>query len=198
MKFKFIWEDKRWAALNRQGSLRQRFLESFYQCDEPKKLQSRFIYEHVQEFFDLLEKRYMHKILDDISYILDQKWALRICEEDSFHGHVSGKSKTVIRDLDTLLSASNICFLYHTFEKQSSIPQAINRNVLSFPDAVPRVVHPDCKFGEFPGYGVSSTKLGLMEYARFYFEANPKGPYKLRRRKIKLRRVKMDLWGMFP
>lgn len=191
MKFKFIWEDERWRILNRDGRLKQNFLDRFYQSDEPLDIQARFIYEHVEEFFDLFVERYIRKVLDDISYILDQKWALAISEEDFYHGHICGKAKTATRDLDTLLSISNICFLYHTFEKQSWIPQAVNRNILSLPDGNPKVVHPDYEFGKFPGYGVSSKKLGLMEYARFYFEASAQGPYKLRG-------GKMDFWGIFP
>jgi len=83
------------------------------------------------------------------------------------------RTRTPIADLNALLSASNVCFLYHTFEKQSWTPQAANRNILSFPDGNPEVVHPDCEFGKFPGYGVSSKELGLMEYARFHFEETP-------------------------
>lgn len=167
-------------------------MDRWYRSDELHDIQARFIYEHVDEFSRLFEKRYLRKVLNDISYILDQKWAHAIWEQDFFHGHISGRSATVISDLDALFSASNICFLYHTFEKQTWIPQAVNRNVLSYPDENPRVVHPDYKFGEFPGYGVGSKKLGLMEYARFFFaEASAQGPYRLRGGKL-------DMWGMFP
>jgi hypothetical protein len=107
----------------------------------------------------------VQKILDDISYILDHRWASSIWEADFYHGHICGRTRTPITDLNSLLSGLNVCFLYHTSERQSWTPQAANRNILSFPAGYPEVVHPDYEFGRFPGYCVSSKELGLMEYA---------------------------------
>jgi hypothetical protein len=121
-------------------------------------------------------------------------WAQNISKSDFCHGHICGKSNKVIRDLDALLSASNVCFLYHTFERKVGfwIPEARNRNILSFPKAKPKVVHPNYEFGTRPYYGVNSRKLGLMEYARIFFERNLDGPYKLKDG------TKLDIWGKFP
>jgi hypothetical protein len=193
MKFKFIWDEARpTLRLEKRESLKRRYIESFYQRHEPYFIQARFIYEHVGEFFDLLEQRWIQKILSDISHILDQKWAFSIWQEDFYHGHICGRTRTPIVDLNALLSASNVCFLYHTFEKQSWTPQAANRNILSFPDEHPEVVHPDYEFGKSPGYGVSSDDLGLMEYARFRFEKSTGGSCTLKDG------TRIDLWGMFP
>jgi len=193
MKFKFVWDEIRPTLRpEKRESLKRRYIEGFYQRHEPHFVQARFVYEHVGEFFDLLGQRWMQKILGDISYILDQKWAFSIWEEDFYHGHICGRSRTLIADLNALLSASNVCFLYHTFEKQSWTPQAANRNILSFPDGNPGVVRPDCEFGKFPGYGVSSKELGLMEYARFHFEETPNGSCTLKDG------TRIELWGMFP
>lgn len=151
MKFKFIWEDDTGKKLNRQGMLKQLYLEKFYNPTDERDIQDRFIYEHVEDFFNLLERRYLQKILKDISYILDKKWASAIWEQDFYHGHISGKSKIAITNLDALLSPSNVCFLYHTYEQQTWIPEAINRNIISYPNEDPRVVHPNYEFGAFPG-----------------------------------------------
>lgn len=193
MKFKLIWDNVRPThLLDRRESLKRRYMESFYQRNEPHYVQARFIYEHVGEFFDLFEQRWMQKVLSDISYILDQKWAFSIWQEDFYHGHVCGRTRTPIMDLDALLSASNVCFLYHTFEKQSWTPQAANRSILSFPDENPRVVYPGDELEKRVGRGVSSDKLGLMEYSRFHFEESSKGSYTLKDG------TRIDLWGMFP
>jgi hypothetical protein len=190
MKFKFIWEDDTGKKPNRQERLKQVYLDKFYNPTDERDIQDRFIYEHVEDFFDLFERRYLQKILKDISYILDKKWASAIWEQDFYHGHICGKSKIAITDLDALLSPSNICFLYHTYEQQTWIPEAINRNIISYPNEDPKVVHPTYEFGTFPGYGVGSEKLGLMEYARFFFKQGS-GPYTLKDG------TKIDLWGTF-
>jgi hypothetical protein len=193
MKVKFIWDYTKLVHLiDRRESLKRKSLESFYQRHEPHYIQARFIYERVREFFDLFEQRWIQKILSDISHILDQKWAFTIWQEDFYHGHICGRLGTAIMNLDALLSASNVCFLYHTFEKQSWTPQAANRNILSFSDGNPEVVRPDCEFGKCPGYGVSSKELGLMEYARFHFEETPTGSCTLKDG------TRIELWGMFP
>jgi hypothetical protein len=193
MKFKFIWDEIRPTLRpEKRERLKRRYLEVWYQRSEPHYIQTRFIYEQVVEFFDLFEKRWIQKVLDDISHILNQKWAFSIWEADFYHGHICGRSKTPMMNLDALLSASNVCFLYHTFEQQAWTPQAANRNILSFPDGHPEVVHPDYEFGKFPGYGVSSEELGLMEYARFDFKESFEGPFTLKDG------TKINLWGLFP
>jgi len=192
MKFKFVWDDVRPTLRpEKRESLKRRYIGSFYQRHEPYFVQARFIYEHVGEFFDLLGQRWMQRILGDIFYILDHRWAFSIWEADFYHGHICGRSRTLITDLDALMSAPNVCFLYHTFEQQSWTSQAANRNILSFPDGHPEVVHPDYEFGKFPGYGVSSKRLGLAEYARFRFKESSKGSYALKDG------TRIDLWGMF-
>ena len=118
MKFRFIWDEIRpTLGPEKRERLKRRYLEIWYQRNEPHYIQARFIYEHVVEFSDLFEKRWIQKILSDISHILDQKWAFSVWQEDFYHGHVCGRTRTPITDLNALLSASNVCFLYHTFEK---------------------------------------------------------------------------------
>jgi hypothetical protein len=193
MKFKFVWDEVRPTLRpEKRESLKRRYIESFYQRHEPHFIQARFIYEHVGEFFDLLEQRWMQKIPDDISYILDHRWAFSIWEADFYHGHICGRTRTPMTDLDSLQSASNVCFLYHTFEKQSWTPQAINRSILSFPGENPHVVYPGDELSKRLGRGVSSEGLGLLEYARFFFKESTGGPYILKDG------TKISLWGMFP
>jgi hypothetical protein len=193
MKFRFIWDEVRPTLRpEKRESLKRRYIEGFYQRHEPHFVQARFVYEHVGEFFDLFEQRWMQKILSDISYILDQKWAFSIWEADFYHGHICERTRTPITDLDALLSASNVCFLYHTFEKQSWTPQATNRSILSFPSENPHVVYLGDELSRRLGRGVSSEELGLLEYARFFFKESTGGPYTLRDR------TRIDLWGMFP
>lgn len=111
----------------------------------------------------------------------------------------------MIKNLDALLSPSNVCFLYHTFEFEPRVPQAINRSILSFPEDLPKPVYPKHKFEMHPWgniiasskqsgkhYGASSTDLGLMECARIFFQRNLKGPYKLKDGS------KLEVWGKFP
>jgi hypothetical protein len=191
MKFKFVWEDHTYISPKRAEKFKAKLVEHWHESDDYAK-QELFIYGHVEEFFDLFEQRWIQKILGDISYILGQKWAFSICEEDFNHGHICGRTKTSMMSLDALLSVSNVCFLYHTFEERSWLPLAVNRNVLSFPDGHPEVVHLDHEFGKSPGYGVSSKKLGLTEYARFHFEESSKGSYTLKDE------ARTDLWEVFP
>ena len=66
MKFKFIWEDDTGKKLNRQEMLKQLYLDKFYNPTDERDIQDRFIYEHVEDFFNLLERRYLQKILKDI------------------------------------------------------------------------------------------------------------------------------------
>jgi hypothetical protein len=174
-------------------------IETFRQGSKPVHVQKFFVYEHVKEFFDLFGRKYLQKVLDDISYILEKRWGFGINDKDFFHGHICGKSQTVIRDIEELLSPSNICFLYHTLERLSCtpvtnvlVPEAKNRNILSLPDNEPKVIHPDYKFGEYGMYVVHSSDLGSWEYARFFFSETPKGQYKLRNG------IVINLWGVFP
>jgi len=169
-----------------------RVLEKWKQSNDVRAVQSVFVYDHVAEFFNLLEKRYIGKILKDIFYILTKRWALEISEDDFYHGHICGKSKTVIRDLDGLLAASNACFLYHTFEHKHHYPEAINRNILSFPNSKPTVVHPKYEFLTRQYYSVDSSRLGLMEYARIFFSRDQEKPYKLKDG------TKLTIWGKYP
>jgi len=189
MKFKFTGEDFGDAI---SSGMFLRVLDKWKQSDDAYAVQSFFVYEHAVEFFNLFEKRYLEKIVEDISYILTNGWALKISKSDFFHGHICGKSKNVIKDLDVLLSASNVCFLYHTFEGQPLHPKAINRSILSFPDALPTPVYPKYGFQSRPYYGVASRDLGLMEYARIFFQRNLKGRYKLKDGSA------LDIWGKFP
>jgi hypothetical protein len=174
-------------------------IEMFRQGGKPNWQQRYFVYEHIKEFFELFETRYLQKVLDDISYILEKRWGFGANEKDFFHGHICGKSTMVIKDLEQLLSASNICFLYHTLERiyhkpgsRVLLPEAINRNILSLPDREPNVIHPNHKFGEYEMYTVHSRDLGLWEYARFFFSETPRGPYRLRNG------IVINLWGVFP
>jgi len=193
MEFKFIWDDARPTLRpEKRESLKRRYIESFYQRNELHYVQARFIYEHVGEFFGLFEQRWMQKVLSDISHILDHRWAFSIWAADLYHGHICGRTRNLITDLDVLLSASNVCFMYHTFEQQAWTPQAANRSILSFPDENPHVVYPSGELGKRLGRGVSSEELGLMEYARFRFEESPEGSYSLKDG------TRIDLWGMFP
>jgi len=189
MKFKFMGEDYGDAISSRRLS---KVLEKWMQSGEAYAIQEVFVYDHVAEFFNLFEKRYIEKIVEDISYILTKGWALEISKDDFYHGHICGKSKNVIKDLDVLLSASNVCFLYHTFEGQPLHPKAINRSILSFPDALPTPVYPKYKFQSRPYYGVASRDLGLMEYARIFFKRDIKAPHQFRDGN------KLDIWGKFP
>jgi hypothetical protein len=174
-------------------------IEKFRNAKEPDLIQMFFVYEHLKEFFDFFGNNYLQKVLDDISYILEKKWGFEISEKDFFHGHICGQSKTVIRDVEELLSPSNICFLYHTLEYTYCIPgtnmlvsEAKNRNILSFPGSEPKIVHPNYEFGKYGFYVVHSSELGFWEHARFYFGTTPNGPYKLRNGTM------IDLWGVFP
>ena len=169
-----------------------RLLEKWKQGNDANALQRVFIYDHVAEFFHLLEKRYLQKILEDIFYILTKRWALEISEDDFYHGHICGKSKTVIRDLNGLLSASNVCFLYHTFEHKQYHMKAINRNILSFPKSPATVVHPKYEFLSRLYYTVDSSELGLMEYTRIFFTTDQEENYELKDGS------KLDIWGKFP
>lgn len=169
-----------------------RLLEKWKQGNDAIALQRVFIYNHVAEFFNLLEKRYLQKILEDIDYILTKGWALEISEDDFYHRHICGKSKTVIRDLHGLLAASNVCFLYHTLEHKQHYPEAINRNILSFPNTQPIVVHPKYEFLTRPYYTVDSSRLGLMEYARIFFSKDQEKPCKLKDG------TKLTILGKYP
>jgi len=189
MKFKFTGEEPGDAISSERFF---KLLEKWKLSSDDDSVQIIFVYEHIAEFFNLFEKRYLHKILEDIHYILTEGWALQISKDDFYHGHICGKSNTVIRDLDALLSASNVCFVYHTFESQPLHPKAVNRSVLSFPKAPPKPVYPKYEFLTRPYYGVSSRDLGLKEYARIYFERNYEGPYQLKDG------TRLDMWGKFP
>lgn len=194
MKFEFLWHDKIFSRRNVQAleRLKNSYLRHWEGGSDNYSVQTLYLYEHVAEFYNLLEKRYIDRILFDIWFILDRKWAFSIWDQDFFHGHICGKSRDAIADLNEVLAPSNVCFLYHTFEEQAWIPAAINRNILSVPDRDPEVVHPNYDFGAQPGYGVSSKDLGLMEYARFKFKETPLGPYVLKNEK------RLDIWGIFP
>lgn len=202
MKFKFCGEDVSDAITYRRFL---KILELWRQSDDAHAVQKLFIYNHVAEFFELFGKRYSRKILEDIWYILSEKWALEIYQADFYHGHICGRSRKVIKDLDVLLSPSNVCFLYHTFEFEPRVPQAINRSILSFPGDLPKPVYPKHKFETHPWgniitsgkqsskhYGVSSSDLGLMEYARIFFQRKLKGRYKLKDGSA------LDICGKFP
>ena len=189
MKFKFVGEDYGDAISSGRFS---KVLEKWMQSSEAYAIQKVFVYDHVAEFFNSFEKRYLEKIVKDINYILTKGWALEISKDDFYHGHICGKSKNVTEDLDILLSASNVCFLYHTFEGQPIHPKAINRSILSFPDALPKPVYPKYKFQSRPYYSVDPRDLGLMEYARIFFKRDIKAPYQIRDGN------KLEIWGKFP
>jgi len=191
MKFRFVGEEPN------DGITSIRFLkilEKWKRSTDAYAIQRIFVYEHAFEFFDLFEKRYLQKILEDIHYILTMGWAQNISLSDFYHGHICGKSQKVIRDMNALLSVSNICLLYHTFEHNGGtwLPQAINRNILSFPQAKPKVVHPNYEFCRSRFYTVHSSDLGLNEYAKIFFEKTLESPYQLKDG------TKLDIWGKFP
>lgn len=190
MRFQFVGDDPRDAISSRGLG---RMLDKWSRGSDDYSLQKFFVYEHIVEFFQTLEERYLQKILEDICYILSKGWGVEICRADFYHGHVCGKSKKVVTDLDSLLSPSNVCFLYHTFEFEPRQPQASNRSIISFPETRPQPVFPNRGVDYITkSYGVSSRDLGLMEYARIYFERNNNGPYKLKDGRT------IDLWGKFP
>lgn len=190
MRFQFVGDDPRDAI---SSKVFKQILDKWRQSSDDYSLQMTFIHEHIAEFFQTLQERYLQKILEDIRYILSREWGLEICRADFYHGHICGKSKKVVTDLDILLSPSNVCFLYHTFEFEPRQPQAINRSILSFPETRPEPVYPNHGTDyNRKSYGVSSRDLGLMEHARIYFERNEKGPYKLQDGRT------IDLWGKFP
>jgi len=170
----------------------RKYLEKLRQRNDAYAVQEVFVYEHISEFFDLLEKRYLDKILEDIHYVLDKGWALEISEDDFDHGHICGKADMVIKDVNALLSASNVCFLYHTFEHRQYHPEAINRNILSFPQSPLTVVHPKYRFSTRLYYTVHSDDLGFMEYARIFFQRSQGAAYKLGDG------TRLTLWGKFP
>jgi len=198
MKFEFIWD---WLGSHstRKPSerpayvlrLKKRYIEWWHGTDD-NSVQKLFLYEHVTEFFDAFERKYIAKILEDISFILSRKWAYAIWEQDFYHGHICGKSKAPIKDLETLLSPSNVCFLYHTFEHQAWRPEAVNRNILSFLGAKPTVVHPQSEFRSGEVRGVDPNELNLALYAKFCFKESTQSRYRLEED------TKLEFWGVFP
>jgi len=158
---------------------------------DPKKAQAMIIYKDLAEFSDLVEEKLLKKLLDDIGFILGKGWAKEISEKDFNHGHICGKSKVPILNLNDLLSPDNTVILYHTLEHSPFSPDHINRNIESTLISQPIVAHPKYKFGTLPKYTADCSDLGLMGYAMIRFKEKPDGPYMLKNGK------KIDLWVVF-
>jgi hypothetical protein len=153
---------------------------------EPGIAQAIFIHKHADKFFDELERKLLRRILDDIGLVLQKGWAKNISKDDFFHGHICGKSSSPVFDLEKLFSPDNIVLLYHTLESSPITPDHYNRNILSTLQTQPTVVRPKgVNFDEVLGsstygYGVGASDLGLMGYAKVYFEKEPEGVYELK------------------
>ena len=149
---------------------------------EPVNAQAIYIYQHREEFFNEVESKMLKKIVQDFDFVMKKGWAEDISEYDFCHGHISGRSKKPIFNMDDLFSADNVLVLYHTHEVWKTHP---TKNVLSSLKSPPSTVQPEPE-----KYSVDTRDLRLLDYADVHFKMTGDGPHKLGNG------TKLDVWGV--
>jgi hypothetical protein len=147
----------------------------------------KFLYNEAvaERLFEVVDRKLMPKILEDISYILEKKWGRSIPSyvsgegshktEGFYHCHllgepglkISGKPDYLEADLERIVSPSNISILYHTLEFIGEEHKKPEHNVLSSLTSEPHKVDPQ-QFHDKDG-AVNFTDLGKTHYAQINF-----------------------------
>jgi hypothetical protein len=140
-----------------------------------------------ERLFEVIDQKLMPKILEDISYILEKKWARGIprCAsgevshktEGFYHCHllgepglkISGKPDCLEADLERVVSPTNVSILYHTREFMGEEYKKPEHNVLSSLNSEPHTVDPR----QFQGKerAVNFADLGKTHYVQIDFYA---------------------------
>jgi hypothetical protein len=155
---------------------------------DPCLAQLIFLLKHREELSELVDRKLVPKVLQDIDFILKKGWGKHIAGNDFNHVHVCGVTKTPLYSLDKLVSEENIRLLYHTVENDFLTPDHTNRNIISSLKWPPIVIpiHLDYHtvgcvtvFSNIKGIGFSAEEIGLNEYGKICFEESERGPYRL-------------------
>lgn len=191
-------------SLAPRKAVEQYLLSRLDQIDEreisnPKLAQTVFLLKHRDELSKKAEKKLIPKVLEDICFVLENKWAKEISGRDFFHGHICVVSQLPMFDLDDLLSEVNVRLLYHTCEEWHEMPYFAHRNIKSSLVSKPKVIPIEYEeFVDKHGYrtyrfskiAVGSSDLGWSEYGKIEFEKTPEGPYRLKNgTRLKMRGV---------
>jgi hypothetical protein len=139
-----------------------------------------------KRLFDAIDKRLVPKILEDISYILERKWAENIPRGVSgrgflaplkgfYHCHflgesdlaVSGRRVDLESDLERIVSPLNVSILYHTREFIGEEYKKPEHNILSSLTSKPRMIDPEQFLEKDDAIGF--VDLGKNHYAQIYF-----------------------------
>jgi hypothetical protein len=147
----------------------------------------KFLYKEAvaERLFEVIDQNVMPKILEDIFYILEKKWAAGIpsCASGEvfhktkgfYHCHllgepglkISGKPDDLEADLERVVSPSNISILYHTREFMGEEHKKPEHNILSSLTSEPHKVDP--RLFHDKDAAVNFIDLGKTHYAQINF-----------------------------
>jgi hypothetical protein len=194
----------------KEEALTEYFLSRIDQVNErdlsdPLLAQDIFLLKHRKELSEMVEKRLVPKILQDIGFILQKGWGKKIARDDFNHVHLCCTAKAPLFDLGRLLSEEDVRLFYHTLENIFLTSDHANRNIISSLRIRPVVIPIHLsykKMGDFYAFkgqqiGISAEEIGLNEYAKIEFEQHPNGPYKLENGIMLNMRGVLGVW-LFP